>query len=95
MFGMSVTRSVMLQAYLPRLIIGLMVGAAILSGLLAGYAMAKRRTRSWFHLTVHAALLALTIFTVLDLDRPRFGIVNIDAAYRPLIELRDAMKDIR
>ena len=37
------------QTYLPPLIVGLIVGAAILSGLLAGYAMAKRQKRSWFH----------------------------------------------
>jgi hypothetical protein len=65
---------------------------AIGSGLLAGYGMAKRGDRSWLHGITNAALLALTAYTVLDLDHPRFGLINIDAAYQPLVELREAMK---
>lgn len=81
-----------LQTRLPTLIVSLLIGTAVLSGLLAGYAMAKRFDRSWFHATVYAGLLALTVYTVLDLDRPRFGVIRIDAAYRSLIELRQAIK---
>jgi hypothetical protein len=29
---------------------------------------------------------------VIDLDHPRFGLINIEAAYRPLVELRQAIK---
>jgi hypothetical protein len=74
------------------LILGLIAGAAILSGLRAGYAMAKRLNRSWFHMTTFAAFLALTVYTVLDLDSPRFGLINIDVAYQSLVTLRDAIK---
>jgi hypothetical protein len=92
MIDVGTARSVALQAHLPTLIVVLLVGGAIASGLLAGYSMAKRRHRSWFHGVAYAALLALTIYTVLDLDHPRFGLINIDAAYQPLVELRDAIK---
>jgi hypothetical protein len=37
-------------------------------------------------------MLAMTVFTVIDLDHPRFGLINIEVAYQPLIELREAMK---
>jgi hypothetical protein len=92
MIDVGTARAVALQAHLPTLIVGLLVGAAIASGLLAGYGMAKRRHRSWFHAVAYAALLALTVYTVIDLDHPRFGLINIDAAYQPLVELREVIK---
>lgn len=92
MMDVGTARTVALQTHVPTLILGLLVGAAIASGLLAGYAMAKRRQRSWFHEAAYAALLALTVYTVIDLDHPRFGLINIDAAYQPLRELREAIK---
>jgi hypothetical protein len=92
MIDVGAARSVVLQAHVPTLIVVLLVGAAVGSGLLAGYGLAKRRDRSWFHGVAYAALLALTVYTVIDLDHPRFGLINIDAAYQPLIDLRAAIK---
>lgn len=92
MIDVGAARAVAFEVHLPTLILTLLVGAAISSGLLAGYAMAKRRQRSWFHGIAYAALLALTVYTVVDLDHPRFGLITVDAAYQPLIELRDAIK---
>lgn len=92
MIDIGTARTVALQAHLPTLIVGLLVGATAASGLLAGYGMAKRRRRSWAHAIAYAALLALTSYTVLDLDHPRFGLITIDAAYQPLVKLRDAIK---
>jgi hypothetical protein len=92
MIDIGTARAVSLQAHLPTLILVLLVGAAVSSGLLAGYGMAKRHHRSWFHGIAYAALLALTVYTVLDLDHPRFGLINLEAAYQLLVELRDVIR---
>jgi hypothetical protein len=92
MIDIGTARAVALQTHLPTLILVLLVGASMSSGLFAGYGMAKRQYRSWFHAVAYAGLLALTVYTVLDLDHPRFGLINIDAAYQPLVQLRDAIK---
>jgi hypothetical protein len=92
MIDVSTARAVLLRAHLPVLILGLLIVAAVSSGLLAGYGMTKRRQRSWFHAIAYAALLAATVYTVLDLDQPRFGLINIETAYQPLTQLRDAMR---
>jgi ABC-type glycerol-3-phosphate transport system permease component len=92
MMDVSTARSVALRAHLPTLIVVLLVAGSILSGVLAGYGMAKRGHRSWLHGILYAAMLAMTVFTVIDLDHPRFGLINIEVAYQPLIELREAMK---
>lgn len=91
MMDVGTAREAAFRAHLPALIVVLLVGSAILSGLLAGYAMAKRHHRSWFHVSVYAGLLALTVYTVIDLDHPRFGLIRIDAAYQTLIDLRATM----
>jgi hypothetical protein len=95
MIDLAAARRVTLQYHLPALIVTLLVGASVLSGLLAGYAMSKRMRRSWFHVFAYALLLAMTIYTVLDLDYARAGLINIDVSYQPLFELRQAMQSIR
>jgi hypothetical protein len=92
MMDIATARAVVLQAHSPALILGLLAGAAISSGLLAGYGLAKRGERSWFHGVAYAAVLALTAYTVIDLDHPRFGLINIDPAYQSLVELRETIK---
>ena len=92
MIDLATSRRVALQYHLPNLIVALLIGASLLSGLLAGYAMSKRMRRSWFHVFAYALLLAMTIYTVLDLDHARAGLINIDVSYRPLYELQQAIK---
>jgi len=92
MIDVTTARTIALQTHLPGLIVGMLVCVALLSGLLAGYAMAKRKSRSWLHMSLYAAVLAVTIYAVLDLDHPRFGLIRLDAADRALVQLRDSIK---
>ena len=50
MIGVTTSRTIALHTHLPRLIFGLSIDGRLLSGLLAGYDMAKRKKRSWFHM---------------------------------------------
>jgi hypothetical protein len=92
MIDITTARTIALQTHLPGLIVGLLVCVALLSGLLAGYAMAKRMSRSWLHMLLYSTVLAVTIYAVLDLDHPRFGLIRLDAADRALVQLRDSIK---
>jgi hypothetical protein len=77
----------------PPLIIFLMLGVlALLSSLLAGYAMAGERSRSWIHTLSFALMMATTVYVILDLEFPRLGFIRIDAMDRVLYELRASMK---
>ncbi|MBC7927657.1 MAG: DUF4239 domain-containing protein, partial [Bryobacteraceae bacterium] len=62
MFDVTSARTVALYTHLPALIFGLLISVALLSGLLAGYAMAKRRSRSWIHMLAYALVVAMTIY---------------------------------
>ncbi|MBZ5649506.1 MAG: hypothetical protein LAO18_03345 [Acidobacteriia bacterium] len=91
MIDVTTSRTIALHTHLPPLIFGLSISVALLSGLLAGYDMAKAKGRSWLHVLLYAVVIAITIYTVLDLDNPRFGLIRLDAADNALIQLRDSI----
>ena len=92
MIDITTTRTIALQTHLPPLIFGLLICVALLSALLAGYAMSKRRNRSWLHVLLYAAVVSLTVYAVLDLDNPRFGWIQLQAADQALVQLRDSIR---
>ncbi len=92
MIDVTTSRTIALHTHLPPLIFGLSIVVALLSGLLAGYDMAKRKRRSWLHMMLYAIVIALTVFTFLDLDYPRFGLIRLNAADSALIQLRDSIR---
>jgi hypothetical protein len=85
-------RAVALQTYMPELIFWLLVGIVLMSGLLAGHAMARRPQRSWLHMVFFSAIISLTITVIFDFNYPRYGLIRIDAADSTLLELRDSMR---
>jgi len=91
MIDVTTARKIAMYTQLPRLIFILLTVVALISGLLAGYAMAKRMSRSWLHMVLYAAVIAVTVYAVLDLEYPRFGLIRIDEADRALIQLRDSI----
>jgi hypothetical protein len=92
MIDVTTSRTIALRTHLPPLIFGLSIVVALLSGLLAGYDMAKRKRRSWLHVTLYALVIALTIYSVLDLDNPRSGLIRLNAADNALIQLRNSIR---
>jgi hypothetical protein len=75
----------------PPIIFAMLGVLALMSSLLAGYAMAGGKTRSWIHIIGFALIMATTVYVILDLEFPRLGMIRIDAADRALIELRQSM----
>lgn len=92
MIDVSTSRTIALQTHLPRLIFHLLICVALLSGLLAGYAMAKRKSRSWLHMLLFAAIIAITTYTILDLDDPQSGWIRLKSAEKSLVQLRDSTR---
>jgi len=92
MLDVTTARTVALYTHLPALIFALLMSVALLSGLLAGYAMAKRRSRSWLHMLVYALVVAVTIYVVVDLDYPHAGWIRLDVADNALAKLRDSIR---
>ena len=92
MIDVTVSRTIALHTHLPALILVLLITVALVSALLAGYAMAKRQTRSWGHMLVYSLVIAATVFSVIDLDYPRSGFIRLDAADKALIKLQESIR---
>jgi hypothetical protein len=92
MFDIVTTRTAAARTH-PPMVIYLMLGAlAFAAALFAGYGMAGAKTRNWVHVIGFAAVLSLSVYVILDLEFPRFGLVRVDDFDRSLYELRESMK---
>ena len=76
----------------PPVVFGLLAAMALASALLAGYGMAGRKPRSWTHAVGFAAVIAVTVYIVVDIEYPRMGLIRVDAADRLLADLRESMR---
>ena len=91
MIDVTTARTVALRTHLPFLVFALLIVVALLSALIAGYAMSKRKSRSLLHMVLYAASVSMTVYTVLDLDNPRSGLIRLDAAENVLLQLHDSI----
>ena len=92
MIDITTSRTIAINSHLPGLVFSLLVWVALSSGLVAGYAMAKRRKRSWLHMILYATCIAITVYTVTDLDYPRSGLIRLKSADKTLEQLRDSIR---
>ena len=88
------TRQTMASRMHPPAIIFIMLGALALTGsLLAGYGMAAAKARNWFHILAFVAIMAVTIYVIIDLELPRLGLIRVDDFDQILVELRQGMEE--
>lgn len=81
-----VRRNAALDRRVPEVVLFLMMATFLMAGVVVGFAtgVAGHRPSLASHMMV--ALIALLVFIILDLDRPRRGLVQVDD--RSLLELR-------
>ena len=92
MFDIVTTRTEAMNIHPPVIIFAMIGFLALGASLLAGFAMSKNRTPSWAHTVSFAAMMALTIYVIVDIEYPRFGLINVRGADRVLVELRESLK---
>jgi hypothetical protein len=91
MLDIASTRTFTAQIHPPVVIYCLLGVLALVCSLLAGYAMAHGRVRSWIHILAFALIMATTVYVILDLEFPRLGFIRIDTADAVLLDLRQSM----
>jgi hypothetical protein len=91
MFDIASSRTANAQIHPPAIIFIMMGVLALTSSLLAGYAMAGGKSRSWIHTIGFVLILATTVYVILDLEFPRIGFIRIDSFDRLMVELRNSM----
>ena len=93
MIDVTTARTLALRTRMPTLILTLLCGIALLSGVMAGYSMSSRQRRSLPHMLSYAACVAFTVYAVLDLDNPREGLIRLESAENLLEDLRASIRE--
>lgn len=91
MIDISTTRLMSTRIHPPTIVYFMLGTVSLVAALLAGYGMASSKGRSWIHIVSFAAIIAATVFVILDLEYPRVGLIRVDAADEVLMELRRSM----
>jgi hypothetical protein len=91
MIDITTTRTTAGQIHPPMVIFLMLFGLALASALLAGYGMAGGKSRDWLHMLAFAAVLALAIYVIIDIEYPRLGLIRVDAFDQVLVEVRASM----
>jgi hypothetical protein len=91
MIDITTTRLMATRTHPPGIVFVLLVALALAGALLAGFAMAEGKGRSWVHMLAFAAVLATTVWITIDLEYPRLGLIRVDAADAVLVDLRRSM----
>jgi hypothetical protein len=92
MFDIATTRLASTRLHPPLIIYALLGVVSLLCALLAGYGMGASESRSWVHILGLAAILAVTIYVIVDLEYPRLGFFQIGEFDQVLVEVRATMR---
>lgn len=92
MIDITTIRMTTMMTHPPTIVFVLLFGLALGSSLVAGYEMSGSTRRSWIHMITFAAMTAVTVYIILDLEYPRAGLIRVDASDQVLLELRESMK---
>ena len=92
MIDITATRVMATLNHPPLIVFMLLGGVSIIGALLVGYGTAINKSRSWFHTVMFAAILSITVYVIVDMEFPRVGLIQVDAADQVLFEVRESMR---
>jgi hypothetical protein len=87
MIDITTTRKAASESTIPDSIMYFLFMLCICSAFLLGYD--NKRKIDWVILIGFTVMLTLTVFTIVDLDRPRSGLINMDGPNEKIVELRE------
>ncbi|HSP19609.1 MAG TPA: hypothetical protein VLQ79_08845 [Myxococcaceae bacterium] len=92
MIDITTTRAMALETHPPVIIYVMLFALALVSSVLAGYAMAGGARARRLHTTAFALVLTSTVYVIVDLEYPRGGLIRVDAADQLLVDVREKMR---
>jgi len=91
MIDITTTRLAAAQTHPPPIIFVMLGALALLSALLAGYAMGTGKGHNWVYILGFVAVISVTVYVILDIEFPRLGFIRLDAFDQLLVDLRNSM----
>jgi hypothetical protein len=93
MIDITTSRAIAALTHTPMFIMARLSVLGFACSLLAGYVLACSQTRrAGLHMLAFALMMTTTIYTIIDLDFPRFGLIRLDFADQGLLDLLARMK---
>jgi len=86
-------RQAALDRHVPEIVLFLLLGTLVLTASLVGYASGMAGQRASFATHILVLLIVLLVFIIIDLDRPRRGLIEV--RQDSMVALRDAMIEAR
>ncbi len=91
MNNITTTRTAATRIHPPPTIFALLFALGLCSALLAGYGMAGSKARSWIHIVGFAAVIALCVYVIRDIEYPRLGYIRVTNTDQVMKDLRTSM----
>ncbi len=88
---LATARIAALYGHLPFVALLLIGLVAMACAAMAGYAMANKTTRQWLRRIMLAGVTSLTIYLLLDMEYPRFGLIRETAADTTMRQVRASL----
>lgn len=82
-------RDAALERHVPEVVLFLLYGAFLLTGLIIGFTAGLSGHRASFATYVMVGLIVLLVFIIIDLDRPRRGLIQV--SQQPMLSLRSSI----
>lgn len=92
MFDIVTTRAMARRSHPPVIVFVMLTVMACTAAFMAGHGMSGSKIRSWVHSLGFAAVLAITVLVILDMEFPRLGFIRVDSFDQVLVDLRQSMK---
>jgi hypothetical protein len=92
MIDITTTRTMAARMHPPKVIFVLLIALGLVSAMFAGYGSALGKQRHWLRAVGFAAVIAVTVYVILDLEYPRLGLIRVDAADQVLVDLRESIR---
>jgi len=92
MMDITTTRDAERNAHVPESILWMLFLLTFAGSFITGYG-SKSKHFNKIIVGCFALMTAMTIYLILDLDRPRRGIINMDKTHEKIVELKELLKD--
>jgi hypothetical protein len=90
MFDSATSRKASRETTLPESILWLLFLLCIAAAFIVGYGV--KRKLDWVMVAGFSLMVSITVFAILDLDRPHRGFITLDKAENNIVELRALFK---
>lgn len=84
------TRKASRETNIPDSILLLLFSLCLASGFIVGYG--SKKTIDWIMVAGFSVMIGVTIFSILDLDRPHRGLITLDRAEQNIVDLQEMLK---